>query len=147
MMDDTEEKTFTDLLDDIYETSENKHEIDAWIPLANLIVQATELRVKKGISQEELAKLMNTRQSVISRFENMGRIPSYEFLSRVALALGQHIGLTLYGDYMGIIPVDKHHLVDEEATRRGVTANEYVQSLVNDAVEKIEGRNRWAREA
>lgn len=44
------------------------------------------MRAKEGISQKELAELINTRQESISRAESYGC--SYEFLTRAAKAMG-----------------------------------------------------------
>lgn len=50
-----------------------------------------EARHKKKISQATLAKKLNTRQSVISRVENMGTTPSLSFLRRLAKALDMEL--------------------------------------------------------
>jgi ribosome-binding protein aMBF1 (putative translation factor) len=52
--------------------------------VARAIVEA---RVKRGMTQEDLAKAMNTKQSVISRAENAKTIPSLSFLKRLAQVL------------------------------------------------------------
>lgn len=44
-------------------------------------------RVKKRMTQKELATSMGTKQSVISRFESGRTIPSLSFLKRLADAL------------------------------------------------------------
>lgn len=49
--------------------------------LARVIIEA---RVKKGLTQDDLAKAMHTTQSVISRFENAKTTPSLSFLKRLA---------------------------------------------------------------
>jgi len=46
-----------------------------------------ELRKSRRVTQEELAKILNTKQSVISRIENGAAIPSWEFISRIVKAL------------------------------------------------------------
>lgn len=46
-----------------------------------------EARIKKGLTQADLAKAMNTKQSVISRVENAKTIPSLSFLKRLAQVL------------------------------------------------------------
>lgn len=52
------------------------------------IVQALiDARVKKKISQEELAKRMGTGQAVISRLENVNASPSLSLIKRLAAAL------------------------------------------------------------
>lgn len=52
--------------------------------IAHAIIEA---RVKKGLTQEDLAKAMNTKQSVISRVENARTVPSLSFLKRLAQVL------------------------------------------------------------
>ena len=44
-------------------------------------------RIKRGLTQKQLAEKLNTRQSVISRLENMNTTPSLSFLKRLAKAL------------------------------------------------------------
>lgn len=52
--------------------------------VARAIIEA---RIKKGMTQEDLAKAMNTKQSVISRVENAKTVPSLSFLKRLAQVL------------------------------------------------------------
>lgn len=44
-------------------------------------------RLEKGLTQTEVAKRMNTKQSVISRVENARTMPSLAFLKRLAQVL------------------------------------------------------------
>ncbi len=44
-------------------------------------------RIEKGLTQAEIAKRMNTKQSVISRVENAKTVPSLSFLKRLAHVL------------------------------------------------------------
>jgi ribosome-binding protein aMBF1 (putative translation factor) len=52
--------------------------------VARALIQA---RIKKGITQVDLAKAMKTKQSVISRVENARTVPSLSFLKRLAQVL------------------------------------------------------------
>ena len=52
--------------------------------VARAIIEA---RIKKGLTQEGLAKAMHTKQSVISRVENAKTVPSLSFLKRLAEVL------------------------------------------------------------
>jgi len=52
-------------------------------------------RIKKKMSQEELAKKVGTGQAVISRLEGMNASPSLSLLKRVASALGIEITITI----------------------------------------------------
>ncbi|MCL5435448.1 MAG: helix-turn-helix transcriptional regulator [Patescibacteria group bacterium] len=58
-----------------YEESEVEYQI------ARVIIKA---RIENGYTQKQLAKKLNTKQSVISRVENAKTIPSISFLKRVA---------------------------------------------------------------
>ncbi|MEK7517997.1 MAG: helix-turn-helix transcriptional regulator [Patescibacteria group bacterium] len=42
--------------------------------------------MEKGLTQAEIVKKMNTKQSVISRVENTKTVPSLSFLKRLAQA-------------------------------------------------------------
>jgi transcriptional regulator with XRE-family HTH domain len=56
-------------------------------PLYDLISQVIRLRHERGLTQEEVALRMGTRQPAIARFES-GRVePSFRFLSALAEAL------------------------------------------------------------
>ena len=59
-----------------------------------IVSTLTQLRKSKKMSQEELAKKLNTKQSVISRIENGVSVPSLRFLKRVAEALDSEVGIT-----------------------------------------------------
>ncbi|MBI2329914.1 helix-turn-helix transcriptional regulator [Candidatus Daviesbacteria bacterium] len=58
------------------------------------IIQALiDARVKKKISQEDLAKRMGTGQAVISRLENANASPSLSLIKRLANALNLKVEL------------------------------------------------------
>lgn len=52
-------------------------------------------RIKKKMSQQELARKANTGQAVISRLEGMNGRPSISLLARIAQALGVPITVTV----------------------------------------------------
>lgn len=52
-------------------------------------------RIKRKMSQEELAKRVGTGQAVISRLEGMNAKPSISLLERVARALNTKINVTI----------------------------------------------------
>ncbi len=49
------------------------------------------LRAEKGLSQEELANLIGTKQSAIARLENGQYNPSVRFLNRIAKATDKEL--------------------------------------------------------
>lgn len=64
--------------------------VEPELQVAKTIIEA---RIKSGISQQELADRLQTKQSVISRVENARTTPSLTFLKRMASAL--QVPLTL----------------------------------------------------
>ena len=61
-----------------YEESRLEYEI------ARAVIRA---RIKKGLTQKQLANKLNTKQSVISRVESANTTPSLSLLKRLAQAL------------------------------------------------------------
>lgn len=53
-----------------------------------------EARLKRNISQRDLAKKAHTTQAVISRIEGMNSNPSIRLLKRIARALGTKIQIS-----------------------------------------------------
>ena len=78
------------LLDD----SEIKSEYDDLSPIYELKKEIIRLRIEKGLSQKDLAALMGTKQSAISRLENGSYNPSVEFLNRIAHTLGKELHIS-----------------------------------------------------
>jgi ribosome-binding protein aMBF1 (putative translation factor) len=55
------------------------------LQIAKVVIEA---RMKKGLSQKQLANKLGTKQSVISRVENARTTPSLTFIKRLAEVLG-----------------------------------------------------------
>lgn len=60
-----------------------------------LAAQLIEKRLKKGLTQGQLAKKIGTKQSAIARLESGSYNPSFAFLSRVARALDTRLEISL----------------------------------------------------
>ena len=59
--------------------------------LIKLVTQIVKLRIEKGITQKELAKKLGTKQSAISRLENVSVNPTLKFLFKILKALDAEI--------------------------------------------------------
>ncbi len=129
-----EEQLTRELFDQQYLEADDREEIDFWEPLAKIIMESIELRDAKNMTQADLAKKMRTRQSVISRFENMGRLPSYKFFTKLSMALGHTPGMTLYGDYMAVVPLEKQAWVKERADKERMPTKRFVQNLLDGSL-------------
>jgi len=68
-----------------------KAEYDKLQPEFALIQAVIDARVKGGVTQEELAQRIGTKQSVISRLESGRANPSVAFLKKLAQALNSHL--------------------------------------------------------
>ena len=68
-----------------------KAEFDRQQPEFAVINAIIDARVKRGVTQEELAQKIGTKQSVISRLENGRANPSVAFLKKLAQALNSHL--------------------------------------------------------
>ena len=56
-----------------------------------IIEEIIEARREKNLTQKELAELVGTRQSNISRLESGNYNPSLEFLQKIASAMGKRL--------------------------------------------------------
>ena len=127
----------SEVLDGIYQEASNKAEIDYWDPYAKLIMESIEARHRASMSQQELAVKMSTRQSAISRFENMGRVPTYDFIARMAIALGHSPGMTLYGEFMAVVSPKDQGFIAAQAAMSGNSTQRFTQELLENAIAGI----------
>ena len=53
------------------------------------------VRKEKNLTQKELAEMVGTKQSNISRLESGSYNPSLELLKRIAIAMGKHLEIKI----------------------------------------------------
>jgi len=80
----------------LFEDPEVKKEYDELEVFYNIKKQIIHLRKEKGLSQKELAELIGTRQSAISRLENEDYNPSVELLAKIARAFDKELEIKLH---------------------------------------------------
>jgi ribosome-binding protein aMBF1 (putative translation factor) len=66
---------------------EVKKEYENLAPIYEIQEEIIQLRIAKGLSQKDLADMIGTKQSAISRLETGDYNPSIQFLSKLAHAL------------------------------------------------------------
>ncbi len=88
---DRKHRDFNDFLKESLKNPKIKAEYDKLQPEFSMIQAVIDARVKKGVTQKELAQRIGTKQSVISRLESGRANPSVAFLKRLALALNSHL--------------------------------------------------------
>jgi len=74
---------------------EFRKEYEAIEPEYKLASALIRLRLAKGLTQEQLAKLLNTKQESIARLESGGSLPSLSTVKRVAEALDAELEISL----------------------------------------------------
>ena len=90
---------------------EFKKEYEALEPEFKLAAALIRLRLSKGLTQEELAKLLNTKQSSIARLESGSSLPSLSMIRKVASALDANIEINLQ---------PKHRIVKNNMVKQAV---------------------------
>ena len=86
---------FEEIKESLLEEEESRNEYERLKPRYDIISQFIEARAEKNITQEELAKMVGTQKSNISRLESGTYNPSLDFLIKVAKCLGKEIKVTL----------------------------------------------------
>ena len=74
---------------------EFRNEYEALEPEYRLAAALIRLRLAKGLTQEELAKLLNTKQESIARLESGSSLPSLSTVKRLANALDAELEINL----------------------------------------------------
>ncbi len=118
-----------------------KEEYNYWMPFSELIMESVFLRDINSLTQIDLAKKINSKQSVISRFENMGRLPNYDFLARISKAFDQRLGITLQGDFMAIAPIHSQNEIKYLAKKYKMTTRDYIQLLLDEKINEVLNNN------
>ena len=88
---DRNHRDFNDFLKESLKNTKIKAEYDKLQPEFAMIQAVIDARVKKGVTQKELAEKIGTKQSVISRLESGRANPSVAFLKKLAQALNSHL--------------------------------------------------------
>ena len=85
-------------LDDLHarwlEDPEYRKEYDSLEEEFNIAAALIEARARAGLSQEEVARRMNTKQTVIARLESGRSMPSTRTLQRFAHATGSKLKIS-----------------------------------------------------
>ncbi len=89
-------KNYTQFKKNLLTDKEIKKSYDELGPEFNFIHAFIKKRIEKGLSQEELAKRIGTRQSAISRLESGRYNPTFKVLRKIAQALDSEIKISIH---------------------------------------------------
>lgn len=87
-------KNWEEVKKKLLENEEVKREYDRLGPRYEAIGKIIEARIKKKMTQKELANKLGTKQSAIARFEAGNINPSLDFLQKLATVLGYRLTVT-----------------------------------------------------
>lgn len=90
-MSDEKLRNWDDIKAEFLKDREVLAEYEALRPQFEVISQIIKARSERGLTQAELAELVGTQQSNISRLESGNYNPSLEFLTKVAQSLGMKL--------------------------------------------------------
>jgi len=88
-------ETWKNVKKELLKDPEVAREYEKLRPRYELISQLIGARIKKGLTQAELAKKMGTKQSAIARIESGNANPSIAFLEKLTQALGSKLIIQL----------------------------------------------------
>ena len=87
--------SFDTIKSELMQDDEFRSEYEKLQPRYEIISQIIEARKAQNMTQAELAKLVGTQKSNISRLEGGNYNPSLDFLIRIANSLGKSIKIQL----------------------------------------------------
>jgi DNA-binding XRE family transcriptional regulator len=87
--------SFTEFFDEQMKNPKFRREYEALEPEFAIIKQIIELRIKRQMTQAQLAKKIGTRQPSIARLEARGKTTDLNYLQRVAQALNARVEVRL----------------------------------------------------
>ncbi len=87
--------SFDIIKSELMQDDEFKSEYEKLQPRYEIISQIIEARKARNMTQAELAKLVGTQKSNISRLEGGNYNPSLDFLIKVASSLGKELKIRL----------------------------------------------------
>ena len=87
--------SFDKIKSELMQDNDFKKEYEKLQPRYEIISQIIETRKAQNMTQAELAKLVGTQKSNISRLEGGNYNPSLDFLIKVAASLGKELKIQL----------------------------------------------------
>ncbi|OGK16674.1 transcriptional regulator [Candidatus Roizmanbacteria bacterium RIFCSPHIGHO2_01_FULL_39_12c] len=88
-------RSWRQLKAELLRNKEVRKEYDKLTPRYEVISELISARIKKGITQKELAQKVGTKQSAIARFEAGNVNPSLGFLEKMAEVMGYKLNISL----------------------------------------------------
>jgi len=88
-------KKWDELEKELLKDKETRKEFERLAPRYQLISELIKIRIKKGLTQEKLAKQIGTKQSAIARLESGKENISIDSLEKISHAMGAKIKISI----------------------------------------------------
>lgn len=106
--------------------------------IQELVIEVIKERLRSDMSQTELAAMIDTKQSVISRFENYGREPKISSLEKIARVFGSRFRGTIHGDFMYVAPEQFRECIAKQAVDSDLSPLEYLTELLTSYLKECQ---------
>ncbi|KKT30310.1 MAG: DNA-binding helix-turn-helix protein [Candidatus Collierbacteria bacterium GW2011_GWC2_44_18] len=87
--------SISELKNELMKNKDFRVEYESQLPEFQIACQIIEARLKKNMTQSDLANKIHSGQAVISRLESLNSKPSLSLLSKVAKALDTKISISI----------------------------------------------------
>lgn len=95
MLYDKRMKTYSSLKEKYLKDPDVRREYDKLKPRYELIESIIKKRIEKGLSQKDLANMIETKQSAISRIESGNYNPSFNLIQKITKALDSELEIKI----------------------------------------------------
>lgn len=89
-------KDWNEFKKELLKDPEVRKEYDMLTPYYEVISQVIGARIKRKLTQKQLAEKVGTKQSAIARFESGNSNPSLDFLQKIASAMGYQLSVKFH---------------------------------------------------
>lgn len=88
-------RSWEEVKKDLLQDAATRREYEKLAPRYAVISEVIAARLKKGLTQKEVAAKLGTKQSAIARLEGGNVNPSLEFLQKIAQVMGYKLRISL----------------------------------------------------
>lgn len=118
--------------------------LELYDALSSFLTDYESLKNRQSLTQKDIAEVMGTTQSAISRIESMKTNPTYKQLLKMSNAVNGKLYITPMGDMTATVHYDLQELVRECAAKENVSTEDWVDAKLNDAVRKEKSRQNFS---
>lgn len=100
----------------------------------NIMNEIANLMEIKSINKTELAEKLNVSKSYITQLFTADKIINLKLIAQIQDIFNIKFGITLFGEFMAIVPEDKQNLISDLATKENSSTIALTQSILNQGI-------------